>query len=194
MKLRTMALEVGTLGVNSNPQEYTAGWYVDPNTGQQVYYDPATRNFYTQAGGIYVPMSYMNTAPKQVTVAPGDNLKITVSFKYTGPAITGACIRYCVGVYGTFGFTEDLVAIESFNIPQVVTPPSVANVSNSHTFAIPTNIGSDWNDIYVKMYGGTPSLGSDVVPSYIFGYENALIIVGTQPNITEFKIADFAKA
>jgi hypothetical protein len=70
----------------------------------------------------------------------------------------------------------------------------VANVSNSHTFAIPTNIGSDWNDIYVKMYGGTPSLGSDVVPSYIFGYENALIIVGTQPNITEFKIADFAKA
>ena len=76
--------------------------------------------------GFISRMSYMNPAPKQVTVAPGDNLKISVSFKYTGPAVTGACIRYCVGVYGTFGFTEDLVAIESFNIPQVVTPPSVA--------------------------------------------------------------------
>ena len=33
MKLRTMALELGVLAVNSNPQEYAAGWYVDPNDG-----------------------------------------------------------------------------------------------------------------------------------------------------------------
>ena len=193
MKLKTLALELGVLEVNTSPQEYVAGWYVDPNTGQQVFYDPATRNFYTLAGGIYIPLSYMNPAPKQVTVAPGDSLQISVSFKYTGPAIIGACIRYCVGIYGTFGFTEELVAIESFNIPQVVTSPSSPNVTNSHTFAIPTNIGTNWTSIYVKMYGGTPSLGSDVTPSYIFGYQDALVVVGTQPNITEFKIADFVK-
>ena len=45
----------------------------------------------------------------------------------------------------------------------------------------------------MKMYGGTPSLGSEVIPSYIFGYQDALTIVGNQPTITEFKIGDFAK-
>ena len=192
--MKTMELNFGVIKPQqADSPSYARGWYVDPATGQSVYYDPDTRNFYTMQGGIYLPLGYMNPAPKQVTLAPGDNLKISVSFKYTGPAITGACIRYCVGVYGTFGFNEQLVAIESFNIPQVVTAPSSPNVSNSHTFAIPTNVGTDWTSIYVKMYGGTPSLGSDVTPSYIFGYQDALVIVGTQPSITEFKIADFAK-
>jgi hypothetical protein len=86
-----------------------------------------------------------------------------------------------------------MVAVESFSIPQVVTPPASPNVTNSHTFVIPTNVGNDWVSMYVKMYGGTPSLGSEVIPSYIFGYQDALIIAGNQPSITEFKIGDFAK-
>jgi len=199
MTLKTLALSLNMAKVLQEGQvavleeSLVAGWYVDTNTGQQVFYDPTRRNFYTLGGGVYIPLGYMNPAPKQVTLAPGDNLKISVSFKYTGPAVTGACIRYCVGVYGTFGFDEQLVAIESFNIPQVVTAPSSPNVTNYHTFVIPTNVGTNWTGIYVKMYGGTPSLGSEVIPSYIFGYQEALVIVGTQPTITEFKIADFAK-
>jgi hypothetical protein len=35
--------------------EYTAGWYIDPQTGQRIFYDPNTQKFYTMAGGVYIP-------------------------------------------------------------------------------------------------------------------------------------------
>ncbi len=192
--MKTLQLELGIIRpLQANVQEYVAGWYIDPRTGMPIYYDPEERNFYTMSGGVYLPLMSLSTPPKQVTVAPGDNLRITVSFKYTGPAISGANIRYCIGPNGIFGFTEQMVAVESFSIPQVVTPPASPNVTNSHTFVIPTNVGSDWVSMYVKMYGGTPSLGSESIPSYIFGYQDALIIAANQPSITEFKIGDFGK-
>jgi hypothetical protein len=199
MALKTLALNFGVMELplqnGSDPPEdpVLPGRYVDTRTGQQVIYDPATQKFYTLAGGVYIPMGYMNPAPKQVTVAPGDRLNITISFKYTGPAVSGVTGYYCIGVYGTFGFNETMVGQTSFSIPQVTTPPSSPNVSNSYTFTIPTSIGSDWDDIYVKIFGGTPSIGGSATTPYLFGYENALIVVGTQPTITEFKIADFAK-
>ena len=49
-----------------------AGWYIEPVTGQHVYYDSFDRKFYTMGGGVYIPLGYMNPAPKQVSVAPGD--------------------------------------------------------------------------------------------------------------------------
>jgi hypothetical protein len=86
-----------------------------------------------------------------------------------------------------------MTQLTTFNIPQVVSPPSSPNVTNSYTFTIPTNIGTNWDDIYVKIFGGTPSIGSEALTNYLFGYDGALIIVGTQPTITEFKISDFVK-
>ena len=86
-----------------------------------------------------------------------------------------------------------MVGQTAFSIPQVVTPPGAPNVSDSYTFTIPTGIGSDWDDIYVKIFGGSPSIAGQATTPYLFGYENALTIAGIQPNITEFKIADFAK-
>jgi hypothetical protein len=81
----------------------------------------------------------------------------------------------------------------TFNIPQVTTAPSVPNVSDSYTFTIPTGIGTNWDDIYVKIFGGSPSIAGEATTPYLFGYENALVIAGVEPSITEFKIADFAK-
>jgi hypothetical protein len=191
MTLRTLALDLGMVGVlqgKADPPEYTAGWYWDPQTGMRVYYDPNTRNFYTMAGGVYIPLGYMNPAPKQVAVAPGDRLKISISFKYTGPSITGVTGYYSIGVYGALGFNEQMVGQTTFNLPQVTTPPAAPNGSDSYTFTIPTSIGTDWDDIYVKIFGGTPSIAQQ-----LFGYENALLIAGIQPSITEFKIADFVK-
>jgi hypothetical protein len=49
------------------------------------------------------------------------------------------------------------------------------------------------DDIYVKIFGGSPSIGGEATTSFLFGYENALTIAGVQPSITEFKISDFAK-
>ncbi len=199
METKTLALELGAFKLlQEEPNQQlqdppVSGWYVDPRTGQRVFYDASAGKFFTLAGGVYIPLGYMNPAPKQVAVAPGDRLKIILSFKYTGPAITAVTGYYCIGVYGTFGFNETMVGQTSFNVPMVTTPPSSPNVTNEYTFTIPTSIGTDWNDIYVKIFGGNPSIGNSALTSYLFGYENALTIAGIQPSITEFKISDFAK-
>jgi len=77
------------------------------------------------------------------------------------------------------------VGQNSKSIPQYTTP---TEVTDSYTFTIPTSVDTNWDDIYCKIYGGSPG-----VPQNLFGYENALVIVGTSPNITDFKIADFIK-
>ena len=170
-----------------------SGWYRDPVTGQQYYYDAVQNQWYVYAAGYLYALGYMNPAPKQVTLAPGDKLKITLSFKYTGPAVTGVSSRYCIGAYGATGFDEKIYLTPTFNIPANLTATPVT-VTNEATFTLPASPGADWDDIYVKIWGGTPSIGgSELSPNYIFGYENALIIVGITPVITEFKILDFVK-
>lgn len=188
MELKTLALDLGTFRVLQDGfivQEYAAGWYVDPQTGQRIFYDPNTQKFYTLAGGVYIPLGYMNPAPKQVTLAPGDKLRITMSFKYSGPAVSSAVCYYSIGAYGTWGFDEKMTGQNAKSIPQYTTPTTV---TDSYTFTIPSNVGTDWDDIYCKIYGGSPS-----VPQNLFGYEQALLIVGRDPTITEFTISDFAK-
>ena len=199
MEIKTLALDLGAFKLlqeapGQPSQDPTlSGWYVDQRTGQRIFYDSTAGKFFTLAGGVFIPLGYMNPAPKQVAVAPGDKLKITLSFKYTGPAITGLTGYYCLGIYGTFGFNETMVGQTTFSIPQVVTPPSSPNVTDSYTFTIPTSIGTNWDDIYVKIFGGNPSVGGSATTSFLFGYENALTIAGIEPSITEFKISDFAK-
>jgi hypothetical protein len=190
MQLKTLALDLGLFGVLQGKTDPPAdplapGWYLDPLTGQRVFYDPNTQNFYTMAGGVYIPMGYMNPAPKQVALGPGEKLKITISYKYSGPAISGAIEYFSVGTYGTFGFNEQLVGQNTKSLPASTTPVAY---TGSYTFTIPTNVGTDWDDIYAKIYSGSPS-----VPQTLFGYENALVIVGKDPTISEFTIVDFAK-
>ena len=184
--MKTLDLNLGAIRpLQTDSQKYTSGWYVDAQTGQPVYYDPDTRNFYTLSGGIYLPLGYMNTAPKQVGVTIGDKLKISISYQYSGPAITGALERFCVGVYGAFGFSEQLVGEITRNLPASSSPQTY---TDAYTFTIPNNVGTDWNDIYCKIYSGSPG-----VPETIFGYENALLIAGLSPTVSAFTITDFAK-
>jgi len=187
MELKTLALDLGVFRVlqAGDDQPYQAGWYVDPITGQRVYYDPNTQNFYTMAGRVYIPLGYMNPAPKQVAIAPGEKLRITISYKYSGPAITGAIEYFSVGVYGALGFDEKLVGKNTKNLSSSTTPVAY---TGSYTFTMPADVGSNWDDIYCKIYNGSPS-----VPQNLFGYENALVIVGKEPAISEFTIADFVK-
>ncbi|MDV2988807.1 MAG: hypothetical protein P3T54_01420 [Dehalogenimonas sp.] len=199
MAFKTLNLELKPFAAQGNgaialaEDPVAPGWYVDPATGQHIFYDPVAGKFFTAAGGVYIPLSYMNPAPKQVAVAPGDRLMVSISFKYTGPAVTGVTGYYCIGTNGMFGFDEKLVQQTTFSIPQITTPPSYPNVTNSYIFTIPSNVGTNWDDIYVKIFGGSPSIGGQATTNYLFGYENALVIAGSQPTITEFKISDFAK-
>lgn len=190
MTMKTLALNLGLIGVLQDGADppvdpLAPGWYIDPRTGMRVYYNPETQAFYTLAGGIYIPLGYMNPAPKQVSISPGESLRITISYKYSGPAVSGAKERFCVGVYGLFGFNETMVGENTRNFPASTTPQTY---TGSYTFAIPTSVGADWDDIYCKIYSGSPS-----VPQSLFGYENALVIAGREPSISEFTIVDFAK-
>ncbi len=162
-----------------------AGWYVDPRTGAQVYYDPDSQTFYTMAGGVYIPLGYMNPAPKQVAIGPGEKLLVTVSYKYSGPAVSGAVERFVVGTDGFWGFSERLVGENTRNLPASIT---VQPFTSQYTFTIPVDVGNDWTDIYCKVSGGTPG-----VPQTLFGYKSALVIAGKDPVISEFTIVDFAK-
>lgn len=172
-------------------QQLTAsGYYYDPITGQKYYYDANQNQWYSvSAAGLFYPLvaalSYMSPAPKQVSLAPGEKLKITLSFKYIGPAISGVSTRYVIGVYGALGFTEKVYLQSTLNIPTNTTATPIT-VTQDATLTLPASgAGADWDDIYVKMWTSTWE--------YFFGYENALIIVGLQPTITEFKILDFSK-
>ena len=188
MELTTLALDLGTikpLQAGTDPPEYQAGWYIDPVTGQRIFYDPNTQSFYTMAGGVFIPLGYMNPSPKQVAVGPGEKLKVTISYKYSGPSITGAVEYFSVGVYGTFGFDEKLSAKNTRNLPASTTP---LPYTGTYTFTIPDNVASNWDDIYCKIYGGSPG-----VPQTFFGYEDCLIIVGKDPTISDFEISDFVK-
>ena len=184
--MKTLELNLGGIKpLQANSQEFITGWYVDSGTGVPVYYDGVSRNFYTLSGGIYIPLGYMNSSPKQVSLGPGEKLKVSISYKYSGPAVSGAVERFCVGIYGLFGFNEQIVGTNTRNLSQSITPLTYVG---EYTFTIPTSVGTDWDDIYCKIYGGSPG-----VPQTLFGYENALVIVGQQPSISEFTIVDFAK-
>jgi hypothetical protein len=189
MTLKTLTLDLGTVSA----LQYSTGWYYDPNTGQRYYYNAAQNQWYVSLGGYLYALGYMNPAPKQVTVAPGDKLKIVLSFKYMGPAITGILSRWCIGVYGVWGFTEKVAITPTLDIPANASTTPIT-VTKEQVLTIPASPGTDWDDIYVKMWGGTPDLGgSEQSPAYIYGCENALIIAGANVVITDFKISDFAK-
>ena len=77
MELKTLALDIGSVGVlQERFVTLAAGWYIDPRTGVKVFYEPNSQNFYTMAGGVYIPLGYMNPAPKQVSIGQGERLKI----------------------------------------------------------------------------------------------------------------------
>src|SRR4030043_1517917 len=123
MKTKTLALDLGLVRVlQGDSPSYSSGWYLDPLTGQRLFYDQESQNFYPLAGGVYIPLGYMNPAPKQVSLGPGEKLKITISYKYSGPAISGAIEYFSVGTYGTFGFDEKLVGKNTRNLPASTTP------------------------------------------------------------------------
>ncbi len=195
MTIKSLGLNLGAIDPVVGQQLAVSGYYIDPITGQKYYYDAVQNKWYSvTASGLLVALStYMNSAPKQVSLVPGDKLQITISFKYVGPAVSGVVGYYCIGVYGV-GFTEEIVGQTSFSLPLTTTTPASPNVTNSYTFTIPTGIDASWNDIYVKIFGGSPSIAASATTPYIFGYIDALVFAALTPTITEFAIKDFVKA
>ncbi len=184
LELKLATLKVGVLQQKADP---AAGWYVNPITGQRYYYDG--QHLYALQNGIFV-LAFTNrqTAPKVVTLAPGDKLKITLGFNYSGPAVSGAQAYFGWGYFGIVGNWAPTQEIwVPFDIP--ANPSSTpAAVQQSYTFTIPTGVSSGPADILVQVNSGSPDVGQND-----FAYNLALSLVGVSPVITNFTISDFVK-
>ena len=178
MTVKTMELSLGTIGILG--YSYQTGWYRDAATGQDYYYDAPTGQWYIYSAGLLYPLSITaEPAPKVVAVAPGDTLRITISYKYSGLAQT-ITERAAVGTYGMFGFDEKAFKSQTHVWPETVVP--TLRTTNLDV-VIPTQVAANWNDIYAKV--STP-----VIEAF-FCYENALSIVGITPEFSDFGITEY---
>jgi len=185
MATKMISLNLGT--VLGDPPEYSTGWYKDPITGQLYYYDATTMKWYIYAAGVLQPLSIAEqSAPKQVNIKAGDSLKISISYKYAGPAVTGVIEYFSIGIKGVTGYGPKLVGQNSRNLPICGSPTTF---TAEKTLLIPTSVEEDWQHIECKVYHGSPS-----VPETGLRYINALVVVGIEAKITEFTIVDYVKA
>jgi hypothetical protein len=166
------------------PQE--TGWYYNAETNTWVFYDANTRLLYPQVSLPSWPYS-------KVAISPGDTVRVTVSFSYTGPAVSSLNSRWAIGVNGSFGFDEKIYVTPALSIS--------ANLSSSpaaRTFVqnltITSGVATNWDDIYMKIWGGSPSIGgSEAGPAFLIGYNDVFTIVGNEPTITDINITGITK-
>ena len=185
MVTKTLELPLGSISA-LQVTEYTTGWYQDEVTGEYYYYDATEKKWYIYAAGYLYALAIAElSAPKTVTLKAGDSLKISISYKYTGPAVTGAEEYFSIGIKGITGYSPKVTGTTTRNLPVCGT---ATPFTAEKTLVIPTNVAADWNHIECKVWHGTPD-----VPETGLRYINALTIVGVVADVTEFTIVDFVK-
>jgi len=185
MVTKTLELPLGSISA-LQVAGYSTGWYQDPSSGQWYYYDAEAKKWYILAAGVLQPLAIAEqSAPKTVTVKAGDSLKISISYKYTGPAVTGVEEYFSIGYKDALGYHPKVVGTNTKNLPVCAT---ATLFTAEKTLVIPTSVGENWNHIECKVWHGTPD-----VPETGLRYVNALSIVGIEANITEFTIVDYVK-
>ena len=184
MSTKTLALFLGS--VVADPPDYTTGWYHDPVTGQNYYYDATNKRWYIYAAGLLQALTIAElTGPKVVNLSIGDSLTISISYKYSGPSITGAEEYFSIGYKDVLGYHPQIVGTNSRNLAGCVTPTLFTALK---TLVIPAGVGDNWVNIECKVWHGTPA-----VPETGLRYLNALMIVGLVAAVTEFTIVDYVK-
>jgi len=165
-----------------------SGYYYDPITGQKYYYNAVQNQwFYVTASGLLQALSIVEqSAPKTVSVKAGDSLKISISYSYSGPAITGAEQYFSIGTKDIFGYHPKFEGTVTRNFPIC---GSATLFTAEKTLLIPSNVGNDWTAIECKVWHGTPD-----APETGRRYLDALVIVGLEAVITGFTIVDYVKA
>jgi hypothetical protein len=181
MVTKTLDLTLGTI---PDPPAYATGWYRDPNTGQYYYYDASLKQWCIYAAGVLTPLSIASeTAPKTVSITPGDTLRIQYSYQYSGPAIS--VTEYAsIGVYGevTHVYDEKVHQSKSHSLPESSAP---ATYTGTLDIVLPAAAQTDWDDIECKVSDGGKELG--------LRYIGALSIVAITPEFSEFTIVDYSK-
>jgi hypothetical protein len=181
---------IKTLEVTLNPLVVAAGWYQDPTTGQWYYYDEMGKRYVYVAGYLY-PMMLYEPAPKVVNVKQGDTLRISVSFKYSGPSKT-CKLRGCIGNLRDiwpYDFAEVLVNWStSFTLGPDTDPKAYTKYVD---ILITTAIAAGKSySIYAKL---EDSIGFEEDKTGSKALKDAVYVVSAEPTFTEFKITDYVK-
>jgi hypothetical protein len=184
MVTKTLELSLGS--IIGDPPDYSTGWYKDSVTGQYYYYDAVSMKWYVYAAGYIYPLTVVEqSAPYAISIMAGNNVKISISYKYTGPASSGVEEYFSIGYKDILGYHPKIEGTNSRNLPICAT---ATLFTAEKTLAIPIGVGSDWNHIECKVWHGTPD-----VPEMGLRYLNALTIVGLVAAVAEFTIVNYVK-
>jgi len=179
MTTKALQVSLGSIGV------YATGYYqVD---GQWLYYDATIGQWYTYAAGVLYPLTIYEMYPTKpvMAIAPGDKLKITLSYTYTGPVSVGVEEYFSIGAKVAAMYWPKIVRTHSRNLPVTSEP---TEFTWAETLTIPTDVKDDWTYIECKVWRGSPD-----VPETGIRLRDALSIVAITPDITNFSIDDYIK-
>jgi len=181
-------MAIKTMEISLSPLALAAGWYQDPATGQWYYYDEEGNRYIYAAGYLY-PMHVFEPAQEVVNLAHGDTLRISYSFKYSGPQKT-------VKPYASIGqkswpsnFDEVLsVTGTSFSLSKSTTPLTYTKTIDVEiTTALE---GGKHYSIYVKLIDG---ISMEEGETGSVALEDAIFVVSAEPTFSEFKITNYAQ-
>ena len=179
-------------------QVVATGYYTDPATGQQYYYNANLDQWYYVAAGLLYPLaiSWKPSPSAKIDLVAGDILKFNLTFKYMGPAVNRSFYA-AVGnnsKSGSFAEWSGYTATKSISIPAKTTPTLITG--NHIEIAIPTG-ESFWGHsgedgaAYCKILDGfTLVEGQNCTPQYY----DVCHIVPAAGEFTEFGITSFVKA
>jgi len=141
MTTKALQVSLGSIGV------YATGYY--QIEGQWYYYDAITGRWYTYSAGYLYPLSiHEMAAPQVVVIAPGDRLRITISYIYTGPASIGVEEYFSIGSK-VLQYSPKVVGKNSRNLP-VTTAPT--EFTGSKILTIPNDVDEGWTYVECKVW------------------------------------------
>ncbi len=185
--IKTLNLDLGSVRALQTP--YQAGWYRDQTTGAYYYYDG--HRWFIYAQGILTPMTITPLpAPKTIEVAPGDSVKISISYSYSGPAQTGIGQYVSIGYRDILGYHPKIENNPGGIARDLPASSSPVTYTADYTLVIPAGVQANWTCIECKVWQGTPGIPETGVDLY---NPDPLKIVGLVASITNFTVVDFVK-
>ena len=199
-----------SLTINLNfPSGLKAGYYKDPATSTSFYYDGTNWYMLENGQKIMLPLGIESTGyqysalayENPPTVYPGNTVAVHVTYNYIGPVVTGLKQYIALGSSMLSVFTDK---IANSDPPEGQDPPlSITGITNNNdgtnnyirnlprcniatlhgfiwTFTIPSNVESNWNAIFVKLYDGTPQVAGRLT----IEVPNCLSMLGLNKKLT----------
>jgi len=191
---RVGALGLPTVGVPvvAPGQVLASGYYTDPTTGQQYYYNAALDQWYYVAAGLLYPLAitWKPSPSAKIDLIVGNVLRFNLTFKYIGPAVTRSFYA-AIGansMSGSFNEWSGYTVTKSIAIPAKTTPTLITG--NYIDIPIAASHAGEDGAAYCKMLDGlTLTEGVNCTPLYY----NVCHIILAAGEITEFGIASFVK-